>query len=411
MKILFLNAYFYPEKIAFSHLERDLIEELVIAGNEIEILCPIPTRGISQEKIREYKNIKNQNFMNGKIKVTRFWAPQEGNKILMRVFRYLWCNFKHYSLGKKYKDCDLIFSVSTPPTQGLIAGKLAKKLKIPHLYLLQDIFPDSLINAKMTKEGSLLWLIGRKMENYTYKNADKIVVINNTMRKNIIAKKVEKNKIEVISNWINIKNVYEVPKEKNSLFKKYNLSIKNFNIVYAGNFGVAQGAEIIFKIAEMLGEYSDIKFIIFGGGIYFEKIKEKNQNKENILINELLPLEYVSEVYSLGNIALITCKKGTSLASMPSKTWSIMACNTPIIASFDKNSELENILNDSGAGYCVEAGNVNELYKAILSEYKKFKNNEIKSINTREYVKKHATKQKCVKEYVDLCKKIIEKKV
>ena len=32
MKILFLNAYFHPEKIAFTHLEQDLLEGLLLRG-------------------------------------------------------------------------------------------------------------------------------------------------------------------------------------------------------------------------------------------------------------------------------------------------------------------------------------------------------------------------------------------
>ena len=68
MRILFLDAYFEPEQIAFTHLENDLLEGLVKAGHKVEIVCPTPTRGVSTEIIREYKNKKQetpQNFFNG----------------------------------------------------------------------------------------------------------------------------------------------------------------------------------------------------------------------------------------------------------------------------------------------------------------------------------------------------------
>ena len=35
MKILFLNAYFKPEQIAFSHLENDLLEGIIAAGHDV----------------------------------------------------------------------------------------------------------------------------------------------------------------------------------------------------------------------------------------------------------------------------------------------------------------------------------------------------------------------------------------
>ena len=402
MKILFLNAYFYPEKIAFTHLEKDIIEKLIFLGHEINVICPIPTRGISKRNIDEYKNIKYQELMDKKLKITRFWAPQEGKNIMLRAFRYFWCNFREYQIGKKFKECDLVFSVSTPPTQGMIAGILANKLKKPHLYSLQDIFPDSLVNTKIAKKNSIIWKIGRKIENYTYKNASKIIVINETMKKNIIQKEVPENKIEIISNWIDLNEVHPINKENNLLLKNLNISSSDFIVLYAGNFGAAQGTDIIFKVAKKLEDYQNLKFVIFGGGSYFEQAKKEAQKTKNIYINELLPIEYVSQVYSLGNVALITCKKGTGNAGMPSKTWSIMACNTPIVASFDKDSELADILKKSNAGVCVEAENTEELYKAILEEYQIFMKIGAKNINTRKFVENYASKEICVKKYSDI---------
>ena len=402
MKILFLNAYFYPEKIAFTHLEKDIIEKSVSLGCEINVSCPVPTRGVSKKIINDYKSIKYEEMLNGVVKVTRFWAPQEGKNILIRAFRYFWCNFRQYQIGKKFKECDLVFSVSTPPTQGMIVGMVAKKLNIPHIYSLQDIFPDSLVNAKLVKKNGIIWRIGRLIEDYTYKNSDKIIVISEAMKKNILNKGVPESKIEVISNWIDINEVQPIEKSKNPLLKKLNLSIDDFIVLYAGNFGAAQGTEIIFEVAKQFEKIKNLKFVLFGGGSYFEDAKQKAKSMKNIIINDLLPVEYVSQVYSLGNIALITCKKGTGVAGMPSKTWSIMACNTPIIASFDTDSELSYILENSGAGVCVEPENIDDLKNEIERKYKEFIQGTEKKINTREYVKNYASKEVCVNKYINI---------
>ena len=152
MRILFVNAYFFPENIAFSHLEKDLIEGLIEAGYDIEVICPTPTRNVSVEVYKHYKSIKSEILYNGKVHVRRFSAPREKNNPLLRAIRYLWCNFREYQIGKHYKNIDAVFAVSTPPTQGLLAGKLSKKLKCPFIYNLQDVFPDSLVNAGLTKK-------------------------------------------------------------------------------------------------------------------------------------------------------------------------------------------------------------------------------------------------------------------
>lgn len=411
MNILFLDAYYEPETIAYTHLERDLIEGLISDGHKINIICPTPTRGIDQETREKYKNKMLEKKYNGSVTVKRFMAPQEGKNPIGRAFRYFWCNFKTYQIAIKKKDVDIVFSNSTPPTQGvlsaLVAQRLSKKTgkKVPFLYNLQDIFPDSLVNSNLTHKGSILWKIGRKLENFTYRHADKIIVISQSFKKNILAKGVPEKKVEIISNWIDLESVHPVDRKDNKLIDEFGLDPRKFFVVYAGNFGAAQGADIVIKAAKELQEHKDIQFVIFGGGSYFEDAKEQAEKLDNVFIHELMPQNRISEVYSLGDVALITCKKGTGKAGMPSKTWSIMACNTAVIASFDTDSDLASIIYDSGAGECVEAENISRLKKAIFNQYRGNK----EKLYLRKYVQNNASKEHCVNRFVKKFKDVMDK--
>ena len=410
MRILRLRAYFSPEKTSGLHLDNDLNEAL--AKNNITYInyTPVPTRGVSKKTIKKYKNLKTEKLYGGKIVVNRFGMFREGSNALQRAFRYLCCNIAEYFLGIKEKEIDLVYSSSTPPTQGMLSAMVAKRLskkykkKVPFIYNLQDIFPDSLVNTGMTRKGSLLWKIGRKIENYTYKNADMIIVISEGFKRNIIAKGVPDEKIEVISNWIDLDSVHPVSREDNKLISEFPIDPKKFLVVYAGNFGAAQGAGIVLKAAERLKDRSNIQFVIFGGGAYFEEAKNVAEKLYNVFIHELMPSDRISEVYSLGEVALITCKPGTGNAGMPSKTWSIMACDTPIIASFDTDSDLADVIRDSGAGKCVEPGDVEALVKAIEAAHSEWKLGTQKSLNLREYVRLNASKENCVGRYIDVIK-------
>nr|WP_288723122.1 glycosyltransferase family 4 protein [uncultured Sellimonas sp.] len=404
MNLLFLDSYFEPETIAYTHLEKDLLEGLVKENNKIQIICPTPTRGVSAQIREEYRSRRNEKLYNGRVKVRRFWAPQEGKNPIIRAFRYFWCNFQSYQVAMRVKNVDLVFSNSTPPTQGMLSAMVAKKLskkykkKVPFVYNLQDIFPDSLVNTGMTKKGSFLWKAGRKIENYTYENADKIIVISEGFKRNIMAKGVPEEKIEVISNWIDLDSVHPVSREDNKLISEFAIDSDKFLVVYAGNFGAAQGADVVLKAAEKLKSNKDIQFVIFGGGAYFEEAKKEADKLDNVFIHELMPANRISEVYSLGDVALITCKPGTGNAGMPSKTWSIMACNTPIIASFDTDSDLADVIRDSGAGMCVEPGNV----EALVNEISLLPRKNILKYELRDYVHNHADRRICVGQYINL---------
>ena len=399
MKILFLDAYFEPEQIAFTHLEHDLLQGLVDDGHEVEIVCPTPTRGISIEEAQKYKWIRSETIYDGHVQVTRFSAPVERKNPIIRALRYFWCNLRTYQIGKKAKNVDVVFANSTPPTQGLIAGKVAKKHKVPFIYSLQDIFPDSLITTGFTKHGSFLWKIGREIENATYKRCSRIIVISNNMKDNLLRKGVRKEKIEVISNWIDLDKIRPISKEDNLLFDEFGINRGKFIVLYAGNFGAAQGAEIVLDVAEALLVDESIFFVIFGGGSGYNAAEEKACRLSNVFIHPLLPQEKVSNVYSMGDVNLITCKKGVGNSGMPSKTWSIMACNSPIIASFDTDSELSNVLSEAKAGFIVEPGNIESIKSKIIEISK---NKESNNINSRDYVMKNASRPICVKQYIKM---------
>lgn len=401
MKILFVNAYFMPETTAFSHLEKDLIECLVSAGHEIEVICPIPTRSVTDMVYKQYKSIKEEELYDGKVHVKRFSAPREGKNPLIRAFRYIWCNLREYQIGKKYKNIDTVFSVSTPPTQGLLAGKLSEKMNCPFIYSLQDIFPDSLVTTGIAKEGSLIWKIGCWIEQKTYGYAKRIIVISESCKRNLLNKGISENKLSLISNWVDTEQIKPVSREENSLISEYSIDPNKYLVVYAGNFGAAQGADVILRAAEKLLNRLEIQFIIFGGGVEYDAAVNyvKEHKLTNVMINPLLPQDRVSDIYSLGDIAIITCKPGVGNSGMPSKIWNIMACNTPIIASFDTDSDMAEILKASGAGKCVEAGNADALAQEILVSRKNMNRS-----NLRAFVQDHADKRICVELYLSMFK-------
>lgn len=407
MRILRLRAYYDPEITAGIHLDHDLSEAFM--NNDIYYISytPSPTRGVTKEVREAYKNRKKEIIYNGYVEINRFSMFREGHNPIQRALRYIACTIREYWLGIKEKNIDVVYSSSTPPTQGMLSALVAKKLskrygkKIPFVFNLQDVFPDSLVNSGMTRNGSLIWKIGRKIENYTYSHADKIIVISEGFKRNIMAKGVSEEKIVVVSNWVDLSIVKPVNRNENALFEEFGFERNKFFVVYAGNIGEAQGTEVIIETARELEDYNEIQFVIFGGGSKYQEIKTESERCKNVFITDLQPQERVSEVYSMGDVALITCKPGTGNAGMPSKTWSIMACNTPIIASFDIESDLADVICDSGAGCCVKPGDSKALAEAIKKEYEKWMHGEANMTDIRAYAVKTASKEICVRRYID----------
>ena len=407
MKVLRLPTYCYPEAFSSSHLENDRYNSYEKNGIELHVYAPIPSRGIDDATRKQYAKYEELN--NGYIKIHRFPIFKEPKNTILRAIRYLMINHKQYRMALKVKDIDVIYGASTPPTQGLYCAKLKKKLskkygkKVPFVYNLQDVFPDSLSTTGIAKKGSFIYTIGNKMANKIYDAADVIIVIGNDMKANIMEKGVPEEKIEVVYNWIDTEAVTPIKKENNKLFDELNLNKDTFKVVYAGNLGKAQGLDTLLDSAEILKEKSNIEFIFFGRGAEEERLKKRAENMPNVKFFPLMPMERVPEVYSLADACAVCCKKGTGGAGFPSKTWTIMGCGSPLLVSFDEG-ELYNTVNDNKLGIATPAEDAKALSESILTLSKSPALADEMGSNARAYVEANASKEICTQKYIDVIK-------
>lgn len=405
MKILLLPAYFYPEQAASSYLGDNIRQSLCEANCELELYTPMPTRGVTNEQRKEYIKNKTEKWYNGQQTVYRFSMYREGKNPLLRAFRYIFCWCAQFWKGLHAKDINLIYLASTPPIQGVLGGLLKKIKKVPFVYNLQDIFPDSLVGTGLAKKDGILWKIGRVIENFTYRNADKIIVISEDFKRNIMAKGVPEEKIVVVYNWVDEEAVKHVPRKENKLFDKYGLDRNKFYITYSGNIGLTQNMDMLLEVAKELEKEPDIQFVLIGEGAYKEKVKEIIAEKQitNVTMLPFQPYEDISHVFSLGDAGLVISKPGVGENSVPSKTWSILSASRPVLANFDEN-ELKEIVDKHRCGIFTKAGDRETFKEAILKLYQDRELCRELGKNGRQFILNNLTKAVGTQKYVDVIK-------
>lgn len=408
MKILLLPAYFYPEQAASSYLARSRNEACRSAQITSVVYTPMPSRGISEEVRAIYRQRKVEKLYDGYMTVYRFALMREGENSIGRALRYVFACVKQLWWGifsKTARTADVMFISSTPPIQGAMAALIKKVRGIPYIYNLQDIFPDSLVGTGMTKRGSWLWKIGRVIEDYTYRNADKIIVISQDFKRNIMAKGVPEEKIEVIYNWVEEDAVANIPRSENLLFERYSLDHNKFYITYCGNIGLTQNMDLLLAVVKELSQYSDIQFVLVGEGADKKRIEERvvAEQIENVTLLPFQPYEDISHVFSLGDVGLIISKPGVGENSLPSKTWSIMSAERAVVANFDRN-ELESIIQDNHCGIFTEAGDSKALKEAILKLYQQRDLCVEMGRNGRQFVLANLTKEIGTRKTIEVIK-------
>lgn len=403
MKAIFPCSYYLPETAASLYITDNIVHACADKGIEVDLYTPSPTRNVPDGSVWE----REERQMDGKLRIHRFHLYGEGKNPMLRALRYFLGEFilLHYCMWKKY---DVAFVDSTPPIQGLKMPLIKWLKRKPTIYNVQDIFPDSLVGTGLTHEGSLIWKIGRMVEKITYRYADKIIVISEDFKKNIMAKGVPEDKIVVVYNWVDQNKVVDVPREENKLFDAYGLERSKFYITYNGNIGLTQNMDMLLDVAkELQEEYEDIHFVLVGNGAYLDEVKRKvaDQQLDNVHLLPFQPYEDISHVFSLGDASLVISKPGVGANSVPSKTWSIMSASRPVLANFDEN-ELKTIIENNHCGIFTKAGDKDAFKESILTLYNHRELCKEYGHNGRKFVMDNLTREVGTQKYVDVIKEV-----
>lgn len=409
MKILFLSQYYKPDIVAGTHLVVSLIEDMCKSGIDVTLITQMPSRGVDQEDINFYKTKKIEKMHN--LTIHRVEVKHKKQSFINRALHDIGSNCRIF-LKALFVTTDVIFTYSTPPTMGLIAVILGKIKRVPVVYNLQDIFPDSIINSGVN-HSKLLIFCGKIIEKISYRWSTRIVVISKDFKKIIMNRGVPESKIDLIYNWIDENEVFDIPRNENKLFDKYHLDRDKFYITYCGNIGHTQNLELLLEVADELKSNIDINFVIIGDGNHKSFIKkiidEKNLN--NVYLLPFQPYKDIAHVYSLGDIGIIISKKNIGKNSFPSKTWSIMSASRPVIASFDLDSELCSIIQEAKSGICVQVDDKILLKSAMMELFDNKDNAKNNGLNGRICVLENFKREVGTSKYTEIINSFSKPKI
>ncbi len=364
MKLIMMRPSFSPELSGGTHLALDLVKDFQGAGWEVEVIASIGEKFI--DLVDESKDF---------VKVHRIRSKFVGTNVIKRVLRYIDTSWQMYRKALSIKDADLIMTHSMPPLLGPLGAMAAKKRNVPVLYWEQDIVSESLLSTGIFGSGGfkrkLLYRIAQMIEKQSEKRSTHIVTISEQFRSMHLQRGVRPEKVSVVYNWIDTKQIVPIAKQDNPLFDELEISRESFTVTYCGNLGVPQNVEIMVDAAQILENELPVQFVILGGGSREQKIRKYVEEKAlpNVKLFPLQPLEKADMVYNLGEIGLVIGKTGTSKNGFPSKTWSIMAAGQTMIACFDTDSELCRFVREGNCGIAVEPDSPEALAQAIRTLY------------------------------------------
>jgi glycosyltransferase involved in cell wall biosynthesis len=362
MRVVILSQWYRPEPEMKVHL---LARDLAARGHEVTAITGIPNYPIGRVydgyRLRPWPQVEQ---MDG-VRVVRVpLFPDRSRLAFKRAANYASFALSAAAFGPWMSGPADVMWVHHPPlTVALPAMAISKLRRIPIVYEIQDLWPETLAATGMVRSSRALAAVGWGAKQM-YRWADRITVISPGFRANLIGKGVPEEKIEVMPNWAD-EDVYRPVPPSPDLAARLGLSGR-FNILYAGNMGPAQDLDNVLNAAAMLRDLPDLQFVLVGEGVDRDRLRERARREvlQNVLFLERIPAEEISGLAAISEAMLVHL--GTDRLfeiTIPSKTLSALACGRPILTV--SRGDPANVVVDSGAGVACPPGNSGALAAAV----------------------------------------------
>ena len=324
MKILLITDNYFPEANALANRSTSHAKFWSKKDKVFVITCfPNHPMGKKFKKYSHFNLFKKE--VHGNLTVLRIWSfiSKKDNSVL-NFLDYLSFGISSFFLSLFIK-CDVVIG-SSPPLPVAFFTMLSAKIKGTKVFIeIRDMWVDSIKELNLSKSKFLINIL-YFLEKIMLKNANKILCVTESIKKEIIKKGISENKVLLRPNGFTKKN------QKNKKLNKELKVKKNYiNILFYGTIGLSQDFTIILKAAKYFEK--EVYFYIIGNGSQINQIinQIKTYKVKNIIIKQLNEKKLNNNIYKNFDFGLSSLKnKKVFKTVIPSKLYDYSANKLPI---------------------------------------------------------------------------------
>ncbi|MDP9963023.1 lipopolysaccharide/colanic/teichoic acid biosynthesis glycosyltransferase [Variovorax paradoxus] len=345
VRVLLLMQWFDPEPtfkgIVFAR-------ELVRQGFEVEVVTGFPN--YPGGKVYPGYRIKwlQREVIDG-VQVTRLpLYPDHGQSAIKRVLNYASFAASAFTYGLFFaKRPAVMYAYHPPLTVGVAAGLIRLLRRIPVVYDIQDMWPDTLRATGMLNNERALGIVGAVC-GWVYRRVDHIAVLSPGFKRLLVQRGVPEAKVDVIYNWA---DEASLTAPRGQLPAAFPLADR-FRILFAGNMGKAQALDAVLDAAVLLQKRaSRVCFVLLGGGVEVDRLAQRAAELRlgNVLFLPAVPMVEVGTLLQAADALLVhLCKDPLFEITIPSKTQAYMAAGKPLLMAVD--GDAADLVRESGGG-------------------------------------------------------------
>lgn len=326
MKFLLLNQCFHPDVVATAQHLTDLATQLSARGHEVTVIAS--DRGYDDASVR----FPRREIWNN-IRIIRIPSMSLGKSSRWR--RAL--NFGSFAVVCALRllllpRFDVVVALTSPPLISFLGALLVRLRDGRFCFWVMDLNPDEAIVAGWLKENSLTATVFQQMLRYSFKHAERIVVLDRFMEERVLAKGVDPQRVTVIPPWSNDDAVRFSEAGREAFRQKHGLGDR-FVVMYAGNHSPCHPLDTLLEAALKLRTRDDIVFCFIGGGSEHAKVKEFacDHSLNNVRTLPYQPLSELSSSLSAADLHVVVMGDAFVGIVHPSKIYNIISIGAPAL--------------------------------------------------------------------------------
>jgi putative colanic acid biosynthesis glycosyltransferase WcaI len=369
VKILYVSQYFPPEMGAPSARAVELARHWVEAGHRVTVLTGFPnhpTGVVPSEWRPRLRRLFYRETING-IDVVRTWLiPLPNRKAHERMLNYSSFCVSAAMRGTTIDRPDVVIATSPQLLVGLSGWWIARLKRVPFVFEVRDLWPESLGAVGVGEDGSVLHRSLAEIAKFLYKKSSRIVVVSPAFKEHLIREwLIAADKISIVENGVET-DLFAPGDPERALRRKLHLEGK-FVACYVGTMGMAHGLNTLIDAASRLQTANPrVALMLVGEGADKERIKSLAQSRglTNICFIDQQPRELIPAYLRSSDVCLVLLKKTELFKTViPTKMLEFMSCARPVILGVE--GQARDILDRAQAGVAVEPENAAELASAI----------------------------------------------
>lgn len=410
MKILYVSQYFPPEMGAPAARAAELSKYWAQMGHEVTVLTGFPNHptGVVPPEYRgKLQRLVMREQVDG-VNVVRTWLlPFPNGKAYERMLNYSSFCLSAASSGLFLSRPDVAIATSPQLLVGLSGWWLALCKRVPFIFEVRDLWPESLTAVGMGSESSLLNRSLGRIAQFLYDHADRIVVVSPAFEDHLVQRRnVPRARISVVENGVET-DLFS-PQSANPELRR-ELGADKFIVCYIGTMGMAHGLDTLLEAASRLQSIRpEVVFVLVGEGSDKQRIKALAEARglTNVRFVDQQPRERIPAYICASDACLVLLKKTDLFKTViPTKMLEFMACGRAVILGVDGHAR--KIVETANAGVFVEPENAMQLVEAITNLASDASMREALGRNGRRHILSHFSREQTARVYNDVIKDVL----